>query len=180
MKMGTMEFFWRFLALTAWLFSAQVQAVSIRYQASDLRVTVSGQDLWRYVYQVSGNLTAFSGFNVLFDSTLYGSLEDFPVAPNADWISSTSQPVSSLPADGLYTAIAAQDNASLADPFTVSFVWLGTGTPGAQTFEVFGADFLVIETGSTSPFGAPAIPEPGSLLLVAGALGLLGWRNRRC
>lgn len=171
-------FFWRFLPLTALLLGAPVQAVSIQYKLEDLVDTSAGQDLWRYSYHVGGSFTAFTGFNVLFDSTRYDQLEDSPPAPNADWISSTISPV--LGADGLYTAIALQDNASLAYPFTVSFVWLGTGTPGSQPFEVFDDGFNVIDSGSTSPFGAPAIPEPGSLLLVAGALALLGWRNRRC
>ena len=171
-------FFWRFLPLTALLLGAQVQAVSIQYDVEDLPDTVVGQDLWRYVYHVTGSFAAFTGFNVLFDSTLYDQLEDPPLAPNAEWMISTIPPVSG--ADGLYTAITQQDKPSLADPFTISFVWLGSGTPGAQRFEALDDSFNVIATGATSPFGSPAIPEPGSLLLVAGALGLLGWRNRRC
>ncbi len=173
-------FFWRFLPLTALLLGAQVQAVSIDIKYDALADTSAGQDIWRYSYRVNGNFAAFTGFTVLFDSTLYGSLEDPLPAPNPmEWLSSTIQPTFGA-ADGLYTAIAQKDDAALADPFTVRFVWLGTGTPGPQSFEVFDDGFNVIDTGSTSPFGAPAIPEPGSLLLVAGALGLLGWRNRRC
>lgn len=177
--MGTRGSFWRLLALIASLLGTQAQAVSIQYEANDLPDSVAGQDLWRYVYHLTGAFSAFTGFNVLFDPTLYGSLEDPPTAPNADWMSSTSQPIPSLPADGQYTAIAQQDNASLADPFTLSFVWLGTGTPGPQAFEVLDDSFNVLANGVTSPFGAPAIPEPGSLLLMAGALGWLGCRRLR-
>jgi len=177
--MATRGFSWRLLALTTWLLGTQAQAVSIQYEAGDLPDTVVGQDLWRYVYHLTGSFPAFTGFNVLFDPTRYGSLEDPPAAPNAEWTVLTSQPIPSLPADGQYTAIAQQDNASLADPFAVSFVWLGTGTPGSQPFELLDDSFNVIANGFTAPFGTPAIPEPGSLLLVAGALGLLGWRSLR-
>ncbi len=103
-------FFWRFLPLTALLLGAQVQALSIQYEFEDLTNTSGGQDLWSYSYHVGGSFAAGTGFNVLFDSALYDGLEleDSPPAPNADdWMRSTSQPVSSLPADGLYTVIAA-------------------------------------------------------------------------
>lgn len=167
----------RTLLLLGLCFAGHAQAVSIEYRASDLPDAVGQADRWRYAYRVSGNFAAFTGFNVFFDPTLYGALEDPPPAPNAQWTALTVQPDDALPAAGFYTAIAQQDGASLADDFTVDFVWRGTGTPAGQPYEVFDDSFNVVGIGQTSPFGAPAIPEPGSLLLLAGALGLLACRR---
>lgn len=178
-KRFTQRFVSRALLLAALSLSAPAHAVTIEYQASDLPNAVGDPDLWRYVYRVTATFAAFSGFNVLFDPKLYSQLQDPPPAPNAQWNVLTAPPDATLPADGLYTAIAQQASASLADAFTVDFVWLGAGAPAAQPFEVFDDSFNIIATGQTVAPGASAIPEPGSLLLLAGALGLLARRARR-
>ena len=90
------------LAVAGWLCTVPAQAVEIQFVAQDLADVTSGQDLWRYVYRVTGSFAAGSGFNVLFGPT-YGALEDFPTAPNGDWMTSTTPPFAG--ADSLYTAI---------------------------------------------------------------------------
>ena len=67
--------------------------------------------------------------------------------------------------------------------FSVSFIWRGTGTPGAQSFDAFAA---------ADPFGPPilngmtqllappnAVPEPGTgLLALLGLFALIARRTQ--
>ena len=166
------------------------QATTIQFTATDLNDTLGpGGDLWQYNYAVSGLTFPMNyDFSILFSSNLYRDLEN-PLPPVTDWDILTLQPDPALPADGLYDALALVDNASLANPFTVRFVWLGGSgtTPGAQPFAINEFDaqgnFLrIAESGQTQTL-AP-VPEPGTFVLLSmGLVGLLGWsrvvRNAR-
>jgi hypothetical protein len=157
-------------------------ATTISYEATDLTDTTPGEDLWQYSYTVDDFLfnNMNYGFTIFFDYSLYADLEDPPPYVNSDWDLLVWQPDSGIPDDGAYDAFALADGASLADPFTVSFVWLGIGAPGAQSFDVYDTAFDTVESGQTAP-----VPEPGTILLVgSGLLGLAGlrkkaWKGRR-
>jgi len=166
------------VALALGLASA-ASAVTITYQATDLVDVVPGQDLWRYSYSVSGSFVAFGGFNIFFSPGLYRSLENPPSGVNADWLVSSTEPNAGLPADGLYSATALVSSPSLANLFTVSFVWLGSGSPGSQFFEVFDDTFSISETGQTQ-LAAPGgrVPVPGTAILIGLGLFTLGARKK--
>jgi len=82
---------------------------------------------------------------------------------------------------GRYSALALVNGASLADPFPLSFVWLGGPgtTPGVQPFEINEFDaqgnfIRTVESGVTT-----AVPLPGTLVLTAiGLAGLGAYRKR--
>lgn len=156
-------------------------ATTILYEATDLADTTPGEDLWQYTYIVGDFVfdTDF-GFTVFFDYQLYANLEAPPPSVNSDWDPIVWQPDSGIPDDGAYDALALVNGASLADPFTVSFVWLGTGAPGAQSFDVYDSSFNTVESGQSAP-----VPEPGTILLLgSGLIGLAGlrkkaWKGRR-
>lgn len=160
--------------------------IQISYLATDLPDSAPGEDLWEYRYFVSDfDFEADQGFSIDFGHALYSDLQDPPPPVNADWDPVSFQPDPGLTSAGLYDALALVSGASLADPFVVSFTWLGGAlqTPGSQPFTVNQFDstgsLTVLETGTTVPFGQP-IPEPSSLVLVAlGAAGVARARRRR-
>lgn len=137
----------------------------------------AGEDLWQYSYTVSNNtFVADTGFTIYFDLGFYDFLEPASTAPNGDWDIFTWNPDPSLPDDGAYDAYTLADNASLADIFNVSFVWLGgSSDPGSQFFEVYdGLTWSVLEVGFTATVSAP-VPEPATILLFGtGLAGFVG------
>ena len=150
-------------------------AGTILYEATDLVDTTPGEDLWMYSYVLNG-FTFFEnyGFQIFFDYMLYSNLEDPPPLVNLDWDPIVFQPDLGLPDDGIYDALALVDNPSLADPFTVSFVWLGAGSPGTQLYEIYNENFDIIATGETT-----VIPEPTTIILLgSGLLSLAGLRRK--
>jgi hypothetical protein len=150
-------------ALVAFLaLPGAASGTTITYIATDLADTTPGEDLWSYSYTVSDfSFPAGFGFAVLFELGLYGDLQDPPPAPNSDWDLLTFQPDANLPSDGLYDALGLVADPSLADSFTLSFVWLGSGSPGSQLFAVYDDAFEIVETGSTV-----ALPEAGGAMLL--------------
>ena len=157
-------------------------AISIDFTATDLADVNPGEDLWQYSYTVSDHtFAADTGFTIYFDLGLYDFLDPAPPAPNSDWDVTTWNPDPSLPDDGAYDAYALVDNASLADIFTVNFVWLGGSSgPGPQSFEVYdGITWSILENGSTNPGAAP-VPEPATMFLFGtGLAGFIGTTIRK-
>jgi len=168
------------LPLVALLSGAPVHALTLHYQAVDLPDSIAGSDLWRYDYQLSGSVGSFESVNLLYSPMSYSHLDLKAALDSSRWSSLLIEPDPALPADGILslTAVAPQ-GASEQTNFVLEFIWLGNGTPGAQPFELLDDSFNVIASGSTVPFGAPAIPEPASLPLLVGALGWLAWQGRR-
>lgn len=147
------------------LTSASASAVTITFTASDLSDVNPAEDLWEYTYTVAGfTFDAGYGFSIFFDHTLYSMLQSPPPAANSDWDVITLQPDSNLPAEGLYDALSLTNDASLTDPFRVSFVWLGGGAPGIQPFLIYDPGFATIDNGMT-------VPEPSACYLIL--VGLL-------
>jgi len=147
--------FWAFLGFidTAW-------TITIKYEVTDLPDATSGGDIWQYTYRVSNyTFTAGHGFTIYFDQTSYKNIEVPPAYVNVenpdeigeDWHIIVWQPDIAIPDAGAYDALAISKNdaASLTGVFTVSFVWLGNGTPGKQRFEVYDTNFKTLESGQT-------------------------------
>jgi hypothetical protein len=130
--------------------SNPANAVTIAYEESDLPDTTPGEDLWKYNYTVSNHLFALNeGFSIFFDPLKYSNLENPAPPVNSDWDVLVLQPDVFLPDDGVYDALALAGNPSLLDAFSISFVWLGAGTPGSQPFSLHDEMFNIVTTGST-------------------------------
>lgn len=127
------------------------QLVYVSYTEQNLTDTTVGQDLWRYTYFVTGlSLEVNQGFSIFFDEATTTNLQSTPPTPNLDWSVISVQPDLGLNSDGFYDALALVDNPSFVGTFSINFVWTGTGTPGAQRFTVYDADFSTITEGQTT------------------------------
>jgi hypothetical protein len=161
----------------ALLMAVESQAATIQFTASDLADTTSGEDLWQYAYTVTGTFAAFTGFEILFDPTQFGALQE-PGSGVPGWLTTVIQPDPGLPAEGLLTAAvdAPDPSVSPAGPFLLNVVWLGNGAPGTQAFHEFDDAFNVTFSGTTT--GASAVPLPAAGLLLGTGLVSL-WRAAR-
>lgn len=154
-----------------------VHAVVIEFTLDDLE-----NGAYQYNYTVTNDdLVAGVGlFDVFFDLGLYVNLV-VTNSPGA-WDSIIFPPDSNLGADGVFDSEALGSVLALGETlsgFSVSFDWLGAGTPGSQFFEVvdpFTFDFLA--DGSTTL--AEAVPAPvGPGLLLIGLVGCWVSKKRR-
>jgi hypothetical protein len=160
-----------------------VLADQVQYQVSN----VSGNE-WQYSYYISNpplnSLLNLQAFTVFFDPSLTTNLQDTSGESTPNWgiFSIPYDPV--LGSDGFYTAQALTDN-PLTDPFTITFDYLGSGTPGSQFFSIdqFDANGNLTSNlgiGDTTLLPSAETPEPGTLVLyLSGLVGLLGISNVR-
>lgn len=152
-------------------------ATTIQYQAIDVDNTGAG-DLWRYVYSVTGTFNQDEAFSIRFDPTLYSDLQDTSPAI-AGWDILVLPTDIALPAAGIFEPLALATTSITNQLFSIDFVWLGGGTPGAQPFEVvsYASGVTILEEGITA--SATAVPEPSSWMLMLGGGAALRLARRR-
>jgi hypothetical protein len=143
-----------------------------------------GAGRWQYTYEVINlNLvvdsvpSAIEEFTIWFDTNLYDHLIVTTQAPlSANWDEMVWQPDPLLSDPGAYDALALTSNSGIqigqsVYGFSVSFDWLGQGTPGSQYYEIINPDtFETIDSGYT-------VPEPGSVVLLG--LGAVALRRKK-
>ncbi len=175
---GAFKRFVQCLSVAAGLLFAQSSyaAVVIEYEAKPLASSPLGENLWQYLYHVSGySAGKDGGFDIFFPTSLgfqFGDLQN-PVAPNGDWdVSNLIQPDPNLPHGGFFEAAALVDNPSVQGSFNVTFNWLNGGTPGPQLFQVFDPNLAVLESNNTVPY-IPAVPEPETVWQILWTIPLL-------
>lgn len=160
------------------VFTPSAQAVAIEYAVAPL-----GGDSWRYDYTITniGLPATFDELTVYFDVSQYTLLANALAPPGWDLI--VVQPDAGIPSNGFYDALSlfgAPGDATLSG-FSVSFTYLGSGTPGAQLFELIdSSDFSLVQSGTTQlPGPVIGVPEPStlSLMLLAGLLVMV-WTLR--
>jgi hypothetical protein len=163
------------LALLLCAMSA-AHATSIGYTATSL-----GGTQWRYDYTVSNTTLAvpIEEFTVFFSVGTYANLQNVSTAPGWDML--LVQPDPAIPASGYLDALALAGGivpGATATGFSVTFDYLGAGSPGAQPFAILDpVSFIELETGITQP-AAIALPSTPWLLL-AGVLALAYQRRRQ-
>jgi hypothetical protein len=159
--------FW--LAVFTGLLAGILPATTIQFQVTNL-----GQNLDRYTYFVSGiTLQANQELDLRFSPSLYSNLTN-GIAPSA-YSLLLMQPNNPPGTSGDYRALALTNSPSLAGPFSVDFTFLGAGIPGPQPFFInqyspSGLFLSTIESGSTTPFSQPGVPEPATFSLGCVAL----------
>jgi hypothetical protein len=159
--------------------AADAQAIAIQFDATNQG------DAWQYSYTITDFVFgANQALYIDFDSNLYSDLQDTtpPIQDTSSplqpaWLTLTL-PTSDLPS-GNFVALSLVNDAPLTTPFTVTFKWLGAGTPGSQLFTLYQLDpdlnaVELLASGATSP-----VPEPATLALTATGLAFAAIRRRR-
>jgi hypothetical protein len=160
------------------------QAGFISYEITDL-----GGANYRYDYTITndGSITTQIGlFDILFDPALYDEASLFNVSDpslEADWSQMFLGSGIGVPAafDAFANGSGIGVGGSVSG-FAVQFSWLGTGSPGAQTFEIYDPETFELLGGGTSTLQLPpvtAVPEPGTFALMTLSLAMLALQRRR-
>jgi hypothetical protein len=157
------------VAVLAGLLATTASAAMISYAPHDL-----GANRWQLDYVVADHgLQVGQGFDVYFP---YGQYEDLALVSAADgWDALVFQPdlVLGVPEPGMLDGLQVADMGGAPAEFSLQLTWFGPGAPEPQAFELYDADFNVLESGLTV-----LVPEPGAALLLAGLAGLVIWRRR--
>ncbi|PKB20167.1 hypothetical protein [Janthinobacterium sp. 64] len=163
------------LALLLCAMSA-AHATSIGYTATSL-----GGTQWRYDYTVSNTTLAvpIAEFTLFFSVGQYANLHSISTLPGWDVL--LVQPDPAIPGDGYLDALVLAGGIApggTATGFSVTFDYLGAGSPGAQPFSILDpVSFIELEAGITQP-AAVALPSTPWLLL-AGILAMACLRRRQ-
>jgi hypothetical protein len=168
-----------FLLLSVSL-SGKAHATSIFYEAKPL-----GGAQWEYDYTVMNSTlgSPLQEFTIRFDYNLFKNLAIKNT--NTNWDQVVIQPQTIFaPQDGFYDAMTLGTGITGGDSeggFTVSFDWLGNGTPGRQPFDIVNPEnYSILDSGLTAPLNASPVPEPATFLLTAlGLVALGGFQVRR-
>jgi hypothetical protein len=159
------------VSLAAVVFLAVRAHAGVIYTAIDLdKPDPNGGELWQYNYTFQNYVPQQNvAIEILFDPLLYTDLQNPPPAVSG-WSIMTLQPDPNLPDPGMYSALALENNAPLDEPFTVTFGWLGQGSPGNQPVQInqFTSDGSFLGTLATDE--TSAVPEPATALLIGSAL----------
>lgn len=150
--------------------------------------TLLGGTQWRYDYSVAATATdsTIDEFTIFFDPLRYANLVLESAPPSLDAL--VIQPDTQIPADGFFDVLVLNGGinpGTSLGPFSVSFDFLGTGTPGAQRFDIVDPNtFSTLSTGFTTPavIAPPPtsnVPEPDSLALTGLAFALILTFRRR-
>jgi hypothetical protein len=151
------------------------QAAVVTADFTNLPDAILGQDLWEAAYSFSGmSFAAGQGFTLYYAHDSYRNLTSIIPPNHPGWDLLVVQPDPGVLADGFFDGLAVVNNPPLADPFLVTFVWLGgRAGPGQQPYETYDTSggFRITGNGMTVP-----VPEPPQtamalgLALAAGAL----------
>jgi hypothetical protein len=136
----------------------------------------TGGELWQYSYTFQNYVPQQNvAIEILFDPLLYTDLQDPPPAVSG-WSIVALQPDPDFADPGRYSAMALENNAPLTGPFTVTFAWLGQGTPGSQPvqYNQFDSNGNFIATLATDETDTDPVPEPATALLIGSALVAAG------
>jgi hypothetical protein len=168
------------LLLTVSLLPPMACAIQVDFTSVDL-----GGNRYRYDYSIhnDGSLgagTSVAVIDLLFDPALYEESLLFNVSTPTlatDW---SQQFLASAPAvPAAFDLMAKSTGIPVGEQvngFAVEFHWLGSGTPGKQSFDVYDpVTFDLLEQGVTS-----AVPEPKTwLMMLAGTPLLLALGRRK-
>jgi hypothetical protein len=164
----------RILRLVLFLGMVVVMAPGVHATIINYSLTDRGSNQWEYGYTVTNDTLGvdLEGFTISFDSNLYGSLavsnSGLPDGWSGDIL--PTDPFSGMQLFDAYSSPGITPGSSLG-VFSVSFTWLGAGSPGSQLFEVYDlATFEPLDSGRTT---ATSVPEPSTLFLLGMGTGLL-------
>jgi hypothetical protein len=161
------------LWLWAGLIAGKLPASTIYFQISDL-----GSNVYRYNYFLSDiAFLANQELDIRFAPHVYGTLSN--AQAGVAFAVVLIQPNNPPGSFGDYLALSLVNNLRLGGPFSVDFVLLGAGVPGAQPFFInqFDANGNYLSTplaGFTEQ-----VPEPGSILLCGLGLFVVFWWRAR-
>ena len=142
-------------------------------------VTSLGGNNYRYLYNLQGvSLLINQELDIVFETTRYASISNGVPAPNAaPGLDLALFQVNNPPgANGVYSLLATANNPSMIGPFSVDFSYIGTGTPGAQTFfinQLNGQGQIVNAVGPPGVTTQSTVPEPSTLIFGAAGLALI-------
>ncbi len=163
-----------YLLVLGLFFSTTSFATIIDYESSNI-----AGNRWQYDYSVTNNTLTdpIDTFAIYFTYGQYSNLTLETSPANWDSIVINPDPNLFVPDDGFLDAYALASGINSGQNlsgFSVSFDWLGNGTPASQNFEVYNSDFSSLEFGKTTLLrNLPTeVSEPSTLLLFLAGIGL--------